>query len=259
MRIPMVISHDLPGIDYKKCYFWRDFIDIVYEEKCYSRQIWRGQSDHRWELLSSFDRLFTNGESSDVRQKKAKEHLERFRYVARGKIEYDNICDENDDEMWALAQHYGLSTPLLDWSFSPFVALFFAIHDKLNEDIIASVWGLSLLTDLNKIAIEKSIPEIKRFMPKQRKNSRLISQNGIFTIIPYGYSLDRWVLNCTDRGSSYAYLYKIDIQFRNDEIEKCLLFLNKMNINYYTLFPDAYGVSKFCTMALSIPKYHSFK
>ncbi len=59
--------------------------------------------------------------------------------------------DPDDDLEWfALMQHYGAPTRVLDWSYSPFAALFFALDSLLNsrpdsdplKDPKAALWAL---------------------------------------------------------------------------------------------------------------------
>lgn len=46
--------------------------------------------------------------------------------------EVEREYSPDDFEIMAFAQHYGLPTPLLDWSRSPLVAMYFAASDALN-------------------------------------------------------------------------------------------------------------------------------
>ena len=41
----------------------------------------------------------------------------------------------------------------------------------------------------------------------------------------------------------------------NDDREEALSGLNRMNINYSTLFPDLYGASRHCNLTLQLPDY----
>ena len=251
------------GIKKIECENWEEFISFALEKKDAFQFSWRGQSDASWELKSSLDReldkVFDNDEPQEIREKAAAEHLKRFKYICKNRISYDQAYEDDDDEMWSIAQHYGLKTPLLDWTYSPFVALFFAIHNHLDENITCAVWGIGPLTTPNKWAAENEITQLTRIHPKQKNNERLLSQNGLLIRLPLGTTVEKWVEAISEfSNKKTTYLYKIRITMKGDDVKNCLIMLNRMNINYYTLFPDFEGVAKFGNMALHIPKYHRF-
>ena len=70
---------------------------------------------------------------------------------------------------------------------------------------------------------------------------------------PSGVAFEDW-MSLQHKGlKSHAHLIRILIP--NKDRLSCLRSLNKMNINYLTLFPDLHGASQNANMHLSGPKY----
>ena len=61
------------------------------------------------------------------------------------KYAHRDVVEKNTDWHWlSVAQHYGLPTRLLDWTYSPMIALHFATCDiPINPDNDAAVWRIN--------------------------------------------------------------------------------------------------------------------
>lgn len=238
---------------------WRSFSDYVNQELLdYTTYIYRGQGYSSWELESTIDRVVRFPKSP-----KRATHLRKFQLAVRGRRGPNPPDFDDENEWWALGQNHGLLTPLLDWTESPFVALFFAmVNARSEKGTNCCVWALSedtafiksleIQSDETIEPIEGRKPIVEIIRPMSDENSRLVSQRGLFTRSPNNVDIEEWIKEHYE-GENVMQLIKIVIPKK--EVVKCLRYLNRMNINHATLFPDISGASHFCNMELQIKDY----
>lgn len=200
--------------------------------------IYRGQKDATWNLLPKIARQ--NITSSILEDEIEK--LEEFKRIGRPYIE--NTLLKSSWDIIALAQHYGLTTRLLDWTTNPLVALWFAFAQEDSKIKTRSVWLLFLnKTDIADIS--KGTPfnqsKTKAFKPSHITN-RITAQSGWFTTHKFISKTSKFIKLNTNK----SYLDRIvKFEIPNSERGNILKGLEILGINHFSLFPDLDGLSKY--------------
>ncbi|MFO1460715.1 MAG: FRG domain-containing protein [Verrucomicrobiota bacterium] len=249
------------GVQEIELFSWDYFGDYIYDRLLdFKTYVFRGHRRSDWKLESTLDREL-RGTLPNLRQSRMQAHLETFKHAARGRRGQNPPRLDTENDWWALGQHYGLYTPLLDWTTSPYVAAFFAFEKTKHDDSHRrAIWCLaqkSIADRSTEIASQHSgndRPPIVEFIrPFSDENSRLVNQGGLFTRSPLGVDLETWVKQQFPNETKSCLLIKITAPSHSRH--KCLQELNRMNINYLTLFPDLYGASLHCNTAHKIQNY----
>ena len=246
---------------------WKEFTELL-ESSFFNRSktqlIFRGHRRFDWGLMPTLARI---PESGIIDEELAINQLDHFKKAVRGRLS-DNILveDGEEDELWAVGQHHGLMTPLLDWTYSPYVALFFAFSKEDSEEEKDNPYRAIYVLNKTFVSDDELCPEIRMFEPRKDDHGRLVNQAGLFTFSPYDSTIenkltdtladedfdDERLRNASEddqAGIISEYICKIYI--KNEDREGCMRHLRRMNVHHASLFPDLIGASQFSNLMVA--------
>ncbi|UPW17793.1 FRG domain-containing protein [Agarivorans sp. TSD2052] len=189
-----------------------------------NRWVFRGHADPHWVLTPKAGREPYN-KSDD---------LTILQAWKRRAVEYVTNAPENDWDWLATAQHHGLATRLLDWSYNPMVAAYFATTHQYESDSHIYCYKP------HKILIPQHVPpkdydSISLFKPNGVV-PRIARQGGVFTTHGQPNKPLGEVLHYEDE----LELIVIDKNY----VKELGFELNHYGINDAFTFPDLDGLSR---------------
>ena len=108
-----------------------DLLRVLDRQLADNSLVWfRGQGDSTWKLVPGLGRENVAPEAESTL-------IKRFKQNALPHVE---AKPSTEWEWLILMQHHRLKTRLLDWTESPLVALFFAVHDEISGLQDATLW-----------------------------------------------------------------------------------------------------------------------
>lgn len=148
---------------------------------------WQQQAEF-YALKKFFSLVDQNGISIPEVQILRDNFLSIFHVFRENQLSKNWIADELL-ELSALAQHYGIPTRLLDWSFSHMVSLYFAVHGILNsnnvdEDDEMVLWALNY-QEIDFLKESTTRIPVKFLKPPYNRNPNLFAQKGVLTSWEY--------------------------------------------------------------------------
>lgn len=242
---------------------WAHLQDILFHDtwdeglqRYRSSYVYRGLNNVDYPLATSLMRL-----GSDYPR------LER--HLLRNFKKYAHRNAAPGDSIWnwlAVAQHHGLPTRLLDWTYSPYVALHFATanHEQYNTDGI--IWAVNYVETNNFLPpqltsviqeegsnaftaemLESVCKTIQAFDQLQEKpftifleppslDERIVNQHALFSLMSGpNYRLDNWLQDYPQHYFKIIIPTDLKIEIRDK--------LDQANITERMLFPGLNGLS----------------
>lgn len=168
-----------------------------------------------------------------------------------------NVPPEDDVVQWlSIMQHHGAPTRIIDFTWSPFVAAYFALTQSVKESAVWAVYPAAFdyhskitLLDGNTIQPRKYWPENSNIFKRKflqanipfvvqgepnAMNDRLIAQSGTFAIPSViNLSLEQILLNYPD-SDKVIVKFVLDTKKIRDQ---AMSYMHVTNINESTLFP----------------------
>jgi hypothetical protein len=256
-----------------ECKSFATFLDNI-GDKVNKGWMFRGQQNASWPLAHRFERacnrldvLIEN--RNQIEHNMIREFRRQLHHYTTTVPPEEAVC-----ESLAIMQHHGAPTRLLDFTYSPYVAAYFAFELAEPNSLVA-IWAVNFellaeqLKDIsrglyknyeeyrydreNKEALFKKIfiDNSKTFVLSVnpfRLNERLTYQKGVF-LCPSNVTSSlmdnlRTYLKHIEQPSNSVIKYTIPTGHKNDNTIEALEKLDSMNISATALFPTLDGFAK---------------
>jgi hypothetical protein len=241
---------------------WDRFVNTLSPR--YSNWAFRGHGDASWPLQSTLTRRFKSACIDRLAWAEQESRILRI-FKRKAHLFLDHIPDDRDSFRWlALMQHHGAPTRLLDFTWSYYVAAFFALENAtgdaaiwavnppvLSKPLTLSIKGQRLQADPSKLGPWIGGNYEQYFLKNEHSfvvygepyimNQRLIAQSGTF-IIPstLGEPVEEILSHYPNPKEVVAKFTLVTSKLRATAMRK----LYGMNISYYTLFPGLDGLAR---------------
>lgn len=239
---------------------WADFIDLVRPGGPFDSWAFRGHASTAWSLECSLARrLRIAGILPEYWPAQEARIIRIFKRKAHQFL--DHVPADTDTFQWlAIMQHYGAPTRLLDFTWSPYIAAYFALEDAADD---AAVWAVhpgriwthndSLPLSAERGGVSLRLPGVfeRRFLTNEHNvvyqgepgvmNRRLTAQNGTF-LVPGRIDLpiEAILADYPDPESVLARFIFSTQAVRADAMRS----LYAMNVTSASLFPDLQGLAR---------------
>lgn len=191
--------------------------------------VFRGQSDCSFQLIPSVSRAKHTHTTDEGFEESI---FTIFKREAKG---YVQELPHSEWEWLALAQHHGIPTRLLDWSYNPLTALFFVVDDEREVD--GELFSLKAPRSVDKDTLNGSPFKINRpekYFPTI-VSPRIKAQEGLFVAF---HDFKTPLTANSERGWQ---VQRFIIPYKNKETMKYTLF--RMGVHAASLFPDLDGLA----------------
>lgn len=228
---------------------WKEFKEICSSQiESRGSFIYRGQSDSGWSLISTLMRSDLIWSREDFKSyfnfvlPKVKENIQ----VWEGR-DWDLSNQLGLAEFVAYLQHNGFPTPLLDWTFSPYIAAYFAFDGVNHFDPQANhvaIYSFNQKAWSGKYRQEYDIAHdtdhVSILHPRMVGNHKLSLQQGCFTFSNVRDIEIHIAAHEENANEKYLTKYLLDVSER----PKVITELSLMGISAVQLMPSIESVCK---------------